>query len=93
MHRDQCQHNHVQRSGQFQVHLDHRHLDPIVNRLVLGILTASLFLGSALLWSMKAAPVVGGVSVFGALGYLGSVLLAWRLSRAIRRSGNISSKD
>lgn len=81
------------RSGQFQVHLDHRHLDPIVNRLVLGILTASLFLGSALLWSMKAPPLAGGVSVVGAIGYLGSIVLAWRLYRAIRRSGNISSKD
>ncbi len=81
------------RTGQFQVHLDHRHLDPIVNRLVLGILTASLFLGSALLWSMKAPPVLAGVSVFGAAGYLAAVVLAWRLYRAIRKSGNIASKD
>lgn len=81
------------RTGQFQVHLDHRHLDPIVNRLVLGILTASLFLGSSLLWSMKAAPVLAGVSVFGAVGYLGSLFLGWRLYRAIGKSGNISSKD
>jgi ubiquinone biosynthesis protein len=81
------------RAGRFRVHLDHRHLDPIVNRLVLGILTASLFLGSSLLWSMKAPPLLGGVSVFGAAGHLLAVFLGWRLFRAIRKSGNVDSKD
>jgi ubiquinone biosynthesis protein len=81
------------RSGQLHVRLDHRHLDPIVNRLVIGILTASLFLGSSLLWSMKAPPVLAGVSVFGAAGYLVALYLVWRLVRAIRKSGNVDSKD
>ncbi|MEO8426844.1 MAG: hypothetical protein ABI651_07010 [Verrucomicrobiota bacterium] len=36
------------RDGSFQVHLDHRHLDPVINRLVLGVLTAALFLIDAL---------------------------------------------
>ena len=81
------------RSGQFHVRLDHRHLDPIVNRLVIGILTASLFLGSSLLWSMKAPPLLAGVSVFGAAGYLVGLYLGWRLLRAIRKSGNVDSKD
>jgi ubiquinone biosynthesis protein len=79
--------------GRFAVHLDHRHLDPVVNRLVLGIMTASLFLGSSLLWSMKAPPLLGGVSVFGAAGYLLAVYLGWRLFRAVRKSGNVDSKD
>lgn len=81
------------RSGQFHLRVDHRHLDPVVNRLVLGILTASLFLGSSLLWSMKAPPLLGGVSVFGAAGYLLAIYLGWRLFRAIRNSGNVSPKD
>jgi ubiquinone biosynthesis protein len=81
------------RSGSFSIHLDHRHLDPVVNRLVLGVLTAALFLGSSELWSRQAPPLVYGVSVFGLLGYLLSVYLGWRLLRAIRKSGNISSKD
>lgn len=81
------------RSGSFSIHLDHRHLDPVVNRLVLGVLTAALFLGSSELWSRQAPPLAYGVSVFGLLGYLLSVYLGWRLLRAIRRSGNISSKD
>jgi len=81
------------RSGQFHLRVDHRHLDPIVNRLVLGILTASLFLGSSLLWSMEAPPLLGGVSVFGAAGYLLAMYLGWRLFRAIRKSGNVAPKD
>ena len=81
------------RDGTLTVHLDHRHLDPIVNRLVLGILTASIFLGSSQLWSSNAAPLIYGVSVFGALGYGVALFLGWRLLRAIRKSGNIQSKD
>lgn len=81
------------RAGRLTVHLDHRHLDPVVNRLVLGILTASLFLGSSLLWSMKAPPVLGGVSVFGATGYLLSVYLGWKLLRAVKHSGSVESRD
>ncbi len=81
------------RTGKFSVHLDHRHLDPVVNRLVLGIMTASLFLGSSLLWSMKAPPMLGGVSVFGSIGYMMAVYLGWRLYRAIKKSGDINSKD
>ena len=33
-------------AGRFDVHLDHRGLEPSVNRLVLGMLTSALFLGS-----------------------------------------------
>ena len=57
------------RAGTFSVHLDHRRLDPVVNRLVLGLLTSSLLLGSSLLWSLHAEPLVKGVSLFGAIGY------------------------
>lgn len=81
------------RDGTLTVHLDHRHLDPIVNRLVLGILTAAVFLGSSELWSRDAKPLLFGISVFGALGYAISLFLGWRLLRAIRKSGNIQSKD
>jgi len=81
------------RDGTLTVHLDHRHLDPIINRLVLGILTAAIFLGSTELWSRQAPPLLYGVSVFGALGYALSLFLGWRLLRAIRKSGNIQSKD
>jgi ubiquinone biosynthesis protein len=81
------------RTGRLTVHLDHRHLDPIINRLVVGVLAASLFLGSSLLWAMKAPPLLAEVSIFGAAGYLVSAGLIWRLIRAIKRSGNVDSKD
>jgi ubiquinone biosynthesis protein len=80
------------RDGTFSVHLDHRHLDPVINRLVLGVMTAALFVGSSLLWSMKAPPVIAGVSVFGAAGYLFAAYLGWRLLRAIKKSGDINSR-
>ena len=80
------------RDGSFSVHLDHRHIDPVINRLVLGVMTAALFLGSSLLWSMKAPPTIKGVSVFGGLGYLFAAYLSWRLLRAIKKSGDINSK-
>jgi ubiquinone biosynthesis protein len=74
------------RTGRFRVNLDHRHLDPVVNRLVIGLLTSSLLLGSSLLWSMHAEPLVRGVSLFGAIGYALALVMAVRLLRAIRRS-------
>ncbi len=81
------------RDGTLTVHLDHRHLDPIVNRLVIGVIAAALFLGSSELWSREAPPLLGGVSVFGSLGYAASLYIIWRLLRAIRKSGDIDSKD
>lgn len=80
------------RDGTFAVHVDHRHLDPSINRLVVGLITAALILGSSLLWSMKAPPTLGGVSVFGGAGYLAAIYLTWRLVRAIKKSGDINSK-
>jgi ubiquinone biosynthesis protein len=80
------------REGTFSIHLDHRHLDPSINRLVLGIMIAALFLGSSLLWSMKAPPTLFGISIFGGAGYLVAVYQSWHLFRAIKRSGDINSK-
>jgi ubiquinone biosynthesis protein len=80
------------REGTFSVHLDHRHMDPVVNRMVLGIVTAALIVGSSMLWSMKAPPAIKGISVFGGAGYLISMYLCFRLLRAIKKSGDINSK-
>jgi ubiquinone biosynthesis protein len=80
------------REGTFSVHLDLRHIDPVINRLVLGVMTAALLVSSALLWCMKAPPTIAGVSVFGSAGYLIAAYLGWRLLRAIKSSGNINSK-
>jgi ubiquinone biosynthesis protein len=78
--------------GRFDVHLEHRRLEQTVNRLVLGILAAALFMGSAQLWSREVQPLVFGVSVPGALGCAGAVVLGIRLLKAIRSTGNLETK-
>ncbi|MCG3205787.1 MAG: protein kinase UbiB [Elusimicrobia bacterium] len=73
-------------AGTLSVPLDHRRLDPVVNRLVLAMVASSLFLGSSLLWSMKAPPLIRGVSLFGVIGYGLGILIGVRLFRRIQRS-------
>lgn len=77
------------RRGSFNVHLEHQRLDTIVNRLVMGVLSAALFVGSASLWSNEVWPLIGGVSVPGAGGCLVAVYLGTTLIRAIKNSGDI----
>jgi ubiquinone biosynthesis protein len=81
------------RTGEFRVGLEHRHLDSVVNRLVLGIMTSSLILGSSLLWSLKAPPLIQDISIFGAVGFIFSLVMAFVLYRAIRSSGKTVPKD
>jgi ubiquinone biosynthesis protein len=78
----------VQR-GNLSVHLEHQRLAPSVNRLVLGMLTSALFLGSALLWSTEVPPLLSGASVFGVLGCGVSLVLGLRLLWAIKKSGHL----
>jgi ubiquinone biosynthesis protein len=78
----------VQR-GKFDVHLDHRGLEPTVNRLVMGLLTSALFVGSALLWSRGVPPAIFGISLPGVLGCIGSGLISLRIIWAIWRSGKL----
>lgn len=77
------------RRGSFNVNLEHRKLDSITNRLVLGILTAALFVGSASLWSNDVPPRLGEVSLPGSLGCTVAVYLGFTLVRAIKKSGNL----
>ena len=81
------------RAGTLSLHVDHRRLDPVVNRLVLGLVTSSLFLGSSLLWSMNAPPLIRGVSLFGAIGYALALAIGFRLFRTIRRSEDARADD
>lgn len=73
------------RSGQFEIKLEHRHLQTAVNRLVAGLLIAALFLGSALLYSQNIPPMACGVSIPGAVGCIVALVMGARLLRNIAR--------
>jgi ubiquinone biosynthesis protein len=79
-------------TGRFDVHLDHRGLEPSVNRLVLGLLTSALFLGSVLLVTNRVWPL-REVSVPGALGLALSAAMGLRLWRAISKSGHLDRRQ
>ena len=79
-------------TGRFDVHLDHRGLEPSVNRLVLGLLTSALFLGSVLLVTNRVWPL-REVSVPGALGMALSAAMGLRLWRAISKSGHLDRRQ
>jgi len=84
---------HKIRTGEFRVRLEHHSLNSIINRVVLGILTASLILGSSLLWSTNAPPLIDGVSALGAIGFICVLILSATLYRAIKESGEITPDD
>lgn len=85
-------------SGKFDVHLDHRGLEPSVNRLVLGMLASALFLGSSFLLSYDVPPLIhfsllfDRLSVPGAIGCAVSIALGLRLLRAINKSGHLDQR-
>ena len=87
-------------SGKFDVHLDHRGLEPSVNRLVLGMLASALFVGSALLLSRQVSPTFSlpllgmeNISALGAAGGAVSIALGMRLWRAISKSGHLDRRQ
>jgi ubiquinone biosynthesis protein len=83
-------------SGRFDVHLDHRGLEPSVNRLVLGMMTSALFIGSVLMVTNKVWPLnfwpLEGTSAPGLLGVGLSAALGLRLLRAINKSGHLDRR-
>ena len=85
-------------SGRFDIHLDHRGLEPSVNRLVLGLLASALFVGAALMLSQGVPPVINlppllpNFSAPGAAAAVFSLALGLRLWRAINKSGRLDRK-
>ncbi|QDU98249.1 ABC1 kinase family protein [Lignipirellula cremea] len=89
-------------AGKFDVHLDHRRLGPTANRMVLGLMTSALFVGSAEMLSNQVPPLLfpqatylGGmhrISLLGLSGVMLSLLIGLRLLWAIRKSGNLDQK-
>ncbi len=85
-------------SGKLDVHLSHRGLSPSINRLVLGLLTSSLLLGSSIMLSSKVPPLLfinGGpmglkdLSLIGLGGLIVSLIVTFRILLAINRSGHL----
>jgi len=83
---------HQLRDGKFDINLEHRRLDSIVNRLVYGILTAALFVGSCQILDQQIPPLYAGVSILGASGCLVSLFLMVQLFRAIKKTGNLDGR-
>ncbi|MBX3422912.1 MAG: AarF/ABC1/UbiB kinase family protein [Pirellulaceae bacterium] len=83
--------------GRLDVHLAHKGLSPSTNRLVMGMLVSSVFMGSSLLLSFKVPPLLFSgdwwglqdLSLLGLIGYAFSMLAGLRLIRAIQLSGNL----
>lgn len=73
------------RTGTLRMRHEHANLEAVANRLVEGVLIASLFLGSSLLLGGAFPPQWFGVSVVGGLGFLVAALLGGRLLRTIAR--------
>ena len=75
-------------SGKFQIQHEVNHLELVANRVVGGLLIASLLVASALLLSHQVPPRLFGESVLGGLGFFiaagfGARLL-WRIRKDIR---------
>lgn len=86
------------RVGKFDIHLDHRRLEPSVNRMVMGIMTAALFMGSSQMLSSDVPPLLfkeeawlqmKDISIPGAIGLVISFAIGFRLVMAINRSGKL----
>ncbi len=78
--------------GRFDIHLDHRGLEPSVNRLVLGMLASALFVGASLMLSREVPPPMFGISAPGLAAAVVSIALGLRLWRAINKSGHLDRK-
>ena len=72
------------REGKLDIHHEHKGMERTVNRLVRGIISAALIVGSSLMWSRDTPPLLYGVSVIGVLGYVAAIYLAFTLIRSTR---------
>ena len=82
------------RRGKFKIELDLKRLDHFghqldrsSNRLTLGVLIASLIVGSSIVMTVEGGPTLFGLPLFGLLGFLGACFLSLFLFFSIWRSG------
>ena len=81
------------RLGRLNILFEHHRLDSVVNRLIYGILTAAVFMGSCMLLSRQVPPTIGGLSLLGLLGVFTSIIFGLRLLRAIGKSGGLTRRN
>ena len=90
------------RRGDVSVRLNHQRLGPSINRLVLGVMSSSVFLGSAIMLATGVPPVLFAgspdhplhrISVLGLAGVVGSLTVMMRLILAINRSGQLTRSE
>jgi hypothetical protein len=62
-------------SGKLKIKHEHERLEVIADRVVVGILIDSVFLGSSMLLCQGFPPLVSGISEIGTLGYLCSFVM------------------
>ena len=82
------------RSGRLQMHFDltslqsfGRQVDTSANRLAIGIVTAALIVGSAIVMTIEGGPMLLGLPLFGLLGFAGALVGGAWLFVSILRSG------
>jgi ubiquinone biosynthesis protein len=83
----------LRRSG-VQVHVEVRglqqsvdQLDRALSRLTIGLVVAALIIGSSIVMTVGGGPRLLGLPAFGLVGFVGAVVGAVWLLRAIARSG------
>lgn len=90
------------RRGEASVQLQHRRLGPTINRLVLGLMSSAVFLGSAVMLATDVPPrmfadrpesPLHNLSLIGAVGCLASIAVMSWLMIAILRSGQLVKDD
>lgn len=81
-------------SGKLEINFKHQNLeslvsklDIVVNRLVVGLIVSSLFMGSSFTIQMEMGPKIQGISAIGFVGYLIAGILGIWLVISILRSG------
>lgn len=82
------------RRGRLKIDLDLKRLeqfgyqlDATANRITMGILTASLVIGSSIVMTVEAGPTIFGMSFFGIMGFLLAFLNSVWIVLSIWRSG------
>ena len=72
--------------GQVKIDMVHTGLEATVNRLVSGLLCAAMMVGGAMLWALKAPPVIFGVPVVGVFATMIALLHGIRLLWQVRQA-------